>query len=750
MLAICWLVIALNLGYRVYADRVAGLATGLWHSGPLAQLLFLVVVAALLSPVVYVTAGWLAKRWRRLRVRALDRQAEQDLPRREDALRNSVLRDLPSAALSQLAASARWMYPRTGEQLVFAGGAQPEVFAVVDGALEGRAPSDPGGIVRERVGAGGVVGLGPALSGTPASLNWYTAGTTLLAMPASVVNAAVGPVGGGVGGSFGTAEEAEAVLAESPGMAGLSYEDLLGLASVAVPISLAPGATVTLSGPDDALVLASGTLNTPDGQHLGRGTMIGPVGEANFGAVAIARSAVRLFSLPAVSGLPLLLGTPAGTLTAEAEGRGPGRPPVTGVHPVGGYPPLASPPGPPPIDVDDEADGRFEKKLRWLLIWVLLFALLFTGANLLMPVLAWAEMPTVKALVRVDTGSATAVVNGKSYQLGEGDQIYVGQDDDVMVTDRSLARVIYRGGAVSVLCGGTQVTMGHLESSHIRQVEPSAALTLNTGQILMDTRSGSSAFADLASTVTAASVLVVNQGPAWYSITPADVEVSAGDVTVDGKTRSGNGESLGCPGTIVSRPSGDNPPAPVPTESPTDSPSPSDSPSDTPSPSPSPSDSPSPSPSDSPSPSPTPTTTSPTTTPPTSATRPAGPRIAFTPNGGNPVGRISLRLASSVNTACNKGVATSIGVTVVDLSGDVTSMTVSWKGQIFSGSAAMGHQGAVNWSGAVGPIDYPGKPTDQDILSITVTAKNAAGGVTTLAGGPVTVLACQATPPIVF
>jgi len=62
MLAICWLIIALNLGYRVYVDRVAGLATGLWRSGPLAQLLFIVVVAALLSPVVYVGVGWLVKR----------------------------------------------------------------------------------------------------------------------------------------------------------------------------------------------------------------------------------------------------------------------------------------------------------------------------------------------------------------------------------------------------------------------------------------------------------------------------------------------------------------------------------------------------------------------------------------------------------------------------------------------------------------------------------------------------------------
>src|SRR5262245_2960739 len=194
MLAIGWLVIALNLAYRVYVDRVAGLATGLWRSGLLAQVLFVVVVAALLSPVVYIGFGWLGRRWRRLRLRIRDRRVQRDAPKRLDALRASSLRDLPADALTKLAASARWVHPRTGQQLVFAGRAQPEVYAVVDGAVEGRAPSDPGGTIRERVGAGGLVGLGAALSGTVAPLNWYTAGTTLLAMPASAVTAALGRV----------------------------------------------------------------------------------------------------------------------------------------------------------------------------------------------------------------------------------------------------------------------------------------------------------------------------------------------------------------------------------------------------------------------------------------------------------------------------------------------------------------------------------------------------------------------------
>jgi putative peptide zinc metalloprotease protein len=502
-------------------------------------------------------------------------------------LRNSVLRDLPAQTLAKLAVSARWVHPRSGQQLVMAGRPQAAVFAVVDGAVEGRAPSDPGGTVRERVGAGGLVGLGAALSGTVAPLNWYTAGTTLLAMPANAVTVALGRVGGG---SFGTSAEAEAAFAASTALTGLSHEDRLGLSSVAVPISLAPGATLSLSRPDEALVLTAGTLETFDGRRLGRGTLIGPVGQPIRRPVAVARSAVRLFSLPTVSGLPLLLGTPVGLLTAQAEGRGPGRPPVTGVHPVSSYPPLAIPPGPPPAGADRGVDRRFEKKLRWLLILVLLLALLFTAGNLLLPVLAWAEMPTVKALVRVETGSATAVVRGLPYALAKGDQIYVGADDDVRVDNRSQARVIYRGGGVSILCGGTRVTMGSLGSSHGRPVEPYASLVLATGQVLMDTRSTSPAFVDLASSVTAFGVRVVNRGPAWYSITRGNVEVSEGVVAVNGETRTGTGRSIGCPGSgTADRPSGVTA-APVPTDTPTTLPSPSGSPlaSAFPSPSPSP------------------------------------------------------------------------------------------------------------------------------------------------------------------
>src|SRR5690606_17906057 len=182
---------------------------------------------------------------------------------------------------------------------------------------------------------------------------------------------------------------AEQLFAEAPGLSSLSTEDRMGLARVAVPISLAPGAPVTLDSGDTALVVASGIVATPDGQDLGRGTMIGPVGGEFSGLVATARTAVQAFSIPAVSGLALLLGATASALAADAAGRAPGRAPVTGVHPPAAYPPLTPPPGPPPPTADDSADRRFEKRLWWLLILALLLGLLFTGGHIAAAAKPW-------------------------------------------------------------------------------------------------------------------------------------------------------------------------------------------------------------------------------------------------------------------------------------------------------------------------------------------------------------------------
>src|SRR5207248_995824 len=185
-----------------------------------------------------------------------------------------------------------------------------------------RGPGDPGGWVRERVGAGGVVGLAPALTGAPSALAWHTAGTTLLAIPPSSVAGAVGPV---PGPPPAQRAELEALFDHAPALAGLSTEDGLGLMAAARPVSLPPGALLNLSGAQDAAVVASGVLVRGDGMELRAGALVGPFGVPPAGPVGAARTPVRAWVLPAFGGLPVLLRSSAPPV--------PGTGPAFGVHP---------------------------------------------------------------------------------------------------------------------------------------------------------------------------------------------------------------------------------------------------------------------------------------------------------------------------------------------------------------------------------------------------------------------------------
>jgi putative peptide zinc metalloprotease protein len=628
VLAVGWLVIALNIAYRVYTDRVGGLITGLWRSGWPARVLLVATVAALMSPLVYVLFGWLARRGRRLRRRVAERRIAQDAPRRLDALRASTLRDLPGPVLADLAEKARWIHPRTGQQLVVAGAAQPHVYAVVEGALEGRAAGDPVGTVRERVGAGGVVGIGTAVNGAPSPLAWYTAGTTLLAIPSAAV---AGVAGAAIAGSsfgadsFGTAAEAEGLLGESPATGTLSTEDTMGLASVAVPIALAPGAPVTLASPEEALLVASGVVALPSGQELGRGSLIGPAGVENAGTVGTARTSVRLFSLPAVSGLPLLVGATPASLAA-ADARAPGRAPVFGVHAPAGYPPLAAPPGPPPPlppghPGTDDQDRQFERKLRWLLIFVLLLAFGFTGGNLLLPRLAWAEMPSDKVLLQVPKGTVSAIVNGERLELTPGDEVYLGESDEVKVAAKSRGLLIYRGGSSSILCAGTRLEVGVL-SSGAEQIKPTATMTLLNGLALSDTASASPDFANLAATWRADAGSTVNEGPAWFAVASWGTVVSEGAVWFGGSPVAPTGQPLGCGDGDGDLPRPSQPTSPPPTATPSATPTETPTPTPSPTPSTAPSTAPTPTPTGVPSTT-TRTTTTTTTKPPATSTPPS-------------------------------------------------------------------------------------------------------------------------------
>ena len=120
-------------------------------------------------------------------------------------------------------------------------------------------PATRRGTVRERVGAGGVVGLGAGRDrcarrrwpGTPPAPRCWPC-------PSHGGAAAVGPLPARPA-RLRHRGRGRAAVRRVAALAGLSYEDRLGLAAVAVPISLAPGAPGDARpAPDDALVLAAG------------------------------------------------------------------------------------------------------------------------------------------------------------------------------------------------------------------------------------------------------------------------------------------------------------------------------------------------------------------------------------------------------------------------------------------------------------------------------------------------------------
>jgi putative peptide zinc metalloprotease protein len=743
LLAVGWLVIALNIAYRVYADRVWGLSLGLWRSGWAARALLVVLVAALAAPIVYVLCGWFSRRWRRLRERLQERRRDRDAPRRLDALRASSLRDLPAVALAQLAAQARWVRPRTGEQLVFAGGAQPHMFTVVEGALEARAPGDPGGTVRERVGVGGVVGLGPALTGTPSPLAWYAAGTKLLAIPSPAVASAVGPTAAAMGAGGATGAEAEALFSEAPALSALSYSDRLGLASAAVAVNLPPGVPVSLDGPDDAIVVASGIIATPNGYQLGRGTLIGPAGTDSPGAVAETRSPVRLFALPAVSGSALLLGATASTLAAQSTGGPNGGPPVFGVHPPHAYPPLAGPPTPPPPgsgDDGDRTDRRFEKRLRWLLLLVLLLAFGMTTANVFIAPLAWGEMPSDRALLQALRGKVHAIVDGDPVVLDVGDAVYVRQGDTITVDPRSRGQLTYRGGGASILCAQSETAVGALESTG-HPVQPTAALTVRNGIVLTDAfTKAPAAFAPLAATQDSARGETVNEGTAWFAVAPWGTLVSVGTVRLDGALLPPTEEPLGCGDGegYVLRPSGIATPEPIPTDTPT------------PPTTPGPTDSSTPTVTESPTAAPTtpPTTTATTTGPPPTTphtttappTTPVNnpPRIVWIDNPGGQLDRM-LPTGKVCNPRLLLPLVAAFLVRVTD-ENPPTSLHVklSWTGT-YNGSVDMllrdSNAGTFYGQTPVFQVGPNGAPAGS--IKIHVTATDKAGLSTTVEGKPI-------------
>jgi putative peptide zinc metalloprotease protein len=756
MLAVLWLVIAVNLGWRIWTDRVAGLVTGLWRSGWPARLLLAAVVCGLAAPLVYLAIGWSAGRVRHIRARWSERRGRSDLPRRLEVLRRSPLGRLAEPTLAELAAQASWRRPRTGEPLVFAGAAQAAVYLVADGALEGRRPGDPAGTVRQRVGAGGVVGLASALTGTPATLSWHTAGTTLLSLPSSAVVAAIGPL---PGPPPTDRSAAEALFAETPALRALCAEDRIGMISGARPLSLAPGAPVVLDGPTDVVVVESGVVTLPNGAEMRRGTMIGPMGEGGRSEVARARTPVRLWVVPAVSGLPLIFAgsgaseASGAAVAAVAAGAARGAPPV-GVHPVAGYPPLAAPPGPPPVEADDAVDHRFERRLWWLVLLLLLLALLTTGANLV-PGPAWAEMPADRALLAVDRGRVEVTTGGRTVALTGGARIYVAEGDGVRVFLRSTGTLTFRGGATAVVCAGSRVGIGRLASTGVDPVDPTGRLDLASGRLIADTASTSGAFTPLGLTVDRPAGAATSTGPARYAV-GAGVTVAAGEVTVAGEPQPVRDIPLACGGAGSAAPADDARPTPTGPDEAVPDPTP---PTPTPSLSPTPPGGvfPGQTPTDSgvpPAPDPDPDTPDeavpttrpePPTAPPPVTTPPPPNRPPVIRWVTDPGGRIAQSIDGE---PCQSNFRTQ-AFPVVDVqddrdaSGDVR-VTVQWTG-FAAGSDVMSPDG--NHYGTVGPVLYSGEPNKGGSLAIQVTATDSDGASTTITGSSIVVDPCAVTAP---
>ncbi|WP_189171169.1 cyclic nucleotide-binding protein [Pilimelia anulata] len=610
------LVITANLAVRLWRDRASGLALGLWDDGPGGKLLLLVALGALTAPLLYAVGRWVA---RLLRRRAGARRAAGEVSRRLTALRRTILAGLPEGTLAGLAGHAVWRVPAAGEVVAVAGRVPAGVLVVVAGVAEARAPGDVAGTVRQRIGAGGIIGLAPALRGTSSPLTWYVGRETeLLAIPASAVVAAMSPPIPDPGAT--ERGEAELLFADTPALEWLPEEDRLGLAAAATPTFLNPGQPVTLTPDRDAVVIASGEVTLPDGRGLRRGTLIGPLGDGAETEVGVARTPVRLWTLAAQAGSPLLVSSVLGAGLPDAHGAVPpvrvfagagviaatGAAPADGPHPTDAYPPLAAPPGPPPAPARDR-DRGFQRGLWWLVTPVLVTALVLCGSQAL-PAAAWSELPDDRLLLTAEKGAVDAVVGGAPRRLDAGDRAYLAAGDRVTAADRATATFTYRGGATTQLCAGGELVVGALGGE--RAAGPRAELELAQGTLIADTAATSTAYPALSLTVRGSAGLLTNAGAARYAVSADRTAVVRGGVLRDGAPLATSAGEVACDAE-TGFPT-ETPPTLPPTFAPTATATPTTSPSASPSPTPSATPSPTPSPTSAPTTPPSRPTTGPT------------------------------------------------------------------------------------------------------------------------------------------
>jgi hypothetical protein len=325
------------------------------------------------------------------------------------------------------------------------------------------------------------------------------------------------------------------------------------------------------------------------------------------------------------------------------------------------------------------------------------------------------------ALLHVSDGTVTATIDGTPRVLGRGDEAYVSSTDVVQVWQRSDARLTFRGGGYSVLCGGTRLTVGPL-SSPGTPAAPAGSLAMDYGKLLTYTRGTSSAFLPLALRIQSDGRQIQNSGAAAYSVGWDGVDDAIGEVTRDNRLLIPTGDRLGC-GSPTGTGGAGTSASPSPTPSPSAFPSVSASPSA--SASPTPSASPSPTPRRSPTPTPRRSpTTSPTPPPDTTA-----PTI-----GSGFLDSPTIIYAVDANgAACNQGLgptSTVFHVAVADPDNAPTTLTV--KATILFGGTAITQPMPMSFDGKyftieVGSFAYTVTNSYPNSIETEVTASDPAG-----------------------
>ena len=103
-------------------------------------------------------------------------------------------------------------------------------------------------------------------------------------------------------------------------------------------------------------------------------------------------------------------------------------------------------------------------------------------------------MPTDRVLLTADRGRSTRRSStARTVTLDEGDRRYLAAGRRIQVPARSTGRLTFRGGAATLLCGGSDSTVGKLWTDAGRRA-PHGELTVGNGRLLADTTSTSGAF----------------------------------------------------------------------------------------------------------------------------------------------------------------------------------------------------------------------------------------------------------------